>query len=118
MDSLAEVRPLARQVALGLIRQELAALQVGLNGSGPAEGMALGPGPAPQEATNGARGTPDLPETSTRRCGLCGQVLPASAFDPGRRQCRRCRGRQQAERGRRRREAAAEGGGERGLARA
>jgi hypothetical protein len=56
VDFLAPLRPLARELALDLIRQELAAL--GLNGAGPSNGagdrwhrLGLGRAPWPGNAT-------------------------------------------------------------------
>jgi hypothetical protein len=117
VDFFAEVRPLARELALCLIRQELVGLCVGLDGSGPAEGMALNGQRSLATPTDAAAASPGPPESLTRPCGLCGRDLPPSAFDPGRRQCRDCRKRKQADWGRKRREAA-EADDERGLARA
>jgi hypothetical protein len=62
-DFFAEVRPLARELALCLIRQELVGLQVGLNGSEATAGMPLNGHRLPAEAT-GAQG---LPPTCRKR---------------------------------------------------
>jgi hypothetical protein len=95
VELLEEVRPLAREIAVVLIREELAGLTASLNGAASetdAE-MVLSRPQLPSQATNAGGRTPDTPQASTDRktCRLCGKDLPASAFDRGRRQCKRCR---------------------------
>jgi hypothetical protein len=91
---LEDVRPLARQLAAELVRQELAELQSSLNGNSliAAEVHVEAP-QLPSKATNGPGGTSGHPPASTDRktCTLCGETKPAEAFNPGRRQCRKCR---------------------------
>ena len=115
VDSLEEVRPLARALALELVRQELAGLRIGLNGSALSEEIAANGHQAPQDTANGAAAIPDLP-APVRRCNSCQRELPAAAFEKHRGTCRQCRHRQQTERERQRREAATADEDERGLA--
>jgi hypothetical protein len=105
---VSELQPLAHEIALALVRQELDAFAVSLNGSMATAAPAVGAHELPQEATDGLAATSDPPRaagaTRTKRCSSCGELLPAERFAPGRGQCRRCRNRQNAERERRRRE--------------
>jgi hypothetical protein len=105
VELLEEVRPLARQLAVVLVRQELAGLATSLNGaatsspvlatetavSGPenAQEPRLRPGPKPK------------PAPAERRCNRCGETKPASEYAPGRGTCRSCRRAQQREHDRR-----------------
>jgi hypothetical protein len=84
-ELLEEVRPLAQQLAVDLVRQELARL-ASLNGTE----VHLGAAEAPPPAMNGTTATPDA-SASTKACRRCERVLPASAFETGRRVCRACR---------------------------
>jgi hypothetical protein len=61
VDFLDEVRPLAREVAFALVRQELVGLGVSLNGAGPATEVAPGGRQLPQEASNGGGDTLAMP---------------------------------------------------------
>jgi hypothetical protein len=74
---VAELQPLAHEIAVGLIRQELSAFAASLNG-----------------ATNGAAATTEpsrTAEVSTKRCSACAVEKPTSEFAAGRAECRRCR---------------------------
>jgi hypothetical protein len=79
VEFLKEVQPLARQLALVLVRQELAELTTSLNGTASA--------PVEVKTVPSADGA----APSTKVCTLCGETKPASAFNAGRRQCRQCR---------------------------
>jgi hypothetical protein len=83
----AELQPLAHEIALALIRQELSSLAASLNGS-------LSSHRLPPEATHGKPATPDPPasaEPQTRRCSHCRQTKPSSEFSPGHYVCKPCR---------------------------
>lgn len=67
-DPLEEVRPLARALAVELIRQELTGLGAGLNGAGAAEQIAPSDHHSRQRAANGATGSPGS-SAATRRGG-------------------------------------------------
>jgi hypothetical protein len=84
---VAELQPLAHEIALALIRQELSSFAASLNRS-------LSSHQLPQEATDGKAATPDPPpsaEPQTRRCSHCRQTKPSSEFSPGHYVCKPCR---------------------------
>jgi hypothetical protein len=66
------VSELVRRVVVELVHEQL-------NGYGPA--------PVETEVTPSANGA----APSTKVCTLCGETKPSSAFNAGRRQCRKCR---------------------------
>jgi hypothetical protein len=77
VELLEGVRPLARQLAVVLVCQELAELTTSLNGVTP----------EPVETT-AATGVP-----STKVCKTCGRELPLDRFAKHRNQCKSCRNR-------------------------
>jgi hypothetical protein len=82
----AELQPLAHEIALALIPQELSSFAANLNGSFSSHQL--------PEATNGKPATPDPPpsaEPQTRRCSHCRQTKPSSEFSPGHYVCKPCR---------------------------
>jgi hypothetical protein len=84
---VAELQPLAHEIALALIRQELSTVAATLNGS-------LSGHQLPQEATSRSPATPDPPpsaEPQTRRCSHCRQTKRGSEFSPGHYVCKPCR---------------------------
>lgn len=83
----AELQPLAHEIALALVRQELSTLGASLNGS--LSGRQL-----PQEATNestAARAPAERAEAQRRRCSRCRETKPSSEFSPGHYVCKPCR---------------------------
>jgi hypothetical protein len=83
VEVLEEVRPLARQLAVVLVRQELAGLTSSLNGAAPA--------PVTTTAAHDTNGATEAP--STRTCKTCGRELPLDRFAPNRHECKSCRNR-------------------------
>jgi hypothetical protein len=105
VELLEEVRPLARQLAVVLVRQELDGLATSLNGAAPS-----GLGPTAETAVSGPENTQEprlrpgpkpKPAPAKRRCNRCGQTKPASEYGRGRGTCRSCRRAQQREHDRR-----------------
>jgi hypothetical protein len=89
VELLEEIRPLARQLAVVLVRQELAGLTASLNGAVSATDaeMVLARPQLPQETTN-AQGQTSLrlprPSTvpATKQCRICGQTKAATRVRP------------------------------------
>jgi hypothetical protein len=105
VELLEEVRPLARQLAVVLVRQELDGLATSLNGAGPS-----GLGPTAETAVSGPENTQEprlrpgpkpKPVPAERRCTRCGETKPAGEYARGRGTCRSCRRAQQREHDRR-----------------
>jgi len=113
-DLVEEVRPEARQIAVGLVRQELAGLAVSLNGNHPSAVSVAAPAPESAEeapetaaaAADPAAATSDRPP-AVRRCTACKVDRPASEFTPSLSQCKTCRAALKRERHRRAAAAAA-----------
>ena len=105
VELLEEVRPLARQLAVVLVRQELAGLATSLNGaasSSPAlatETTVSGPENAQEPRRR--PGPRPKPAPADRRCNRCGETKPAGEYAKGRGTCRSCRRAQQREHDRR-----------------
>jgi hypothetical protein len=103
-DLLEQVRPLAHEIAVALIRQELAGFALSLNGNGsaPDAQVVLRARSNAQEATNGPRATPASPKSvegqraPCTRCGTRPRMKERTI-------CRTCKSRADRERDTRRR---------------
>ena len=105
VELLEEVRPLARELAVVLVRQELAGLATSLNGasfSSPA--LATKTAVSGPENAHEPRRRPGLtpkPAQAARVCNRCGEAKPPGEYAKGRGTCRSCRRAQQREHDRR-----------------
>jgi hypothetical protein len=102
VELLEEVRPLARRLAVALVRQERARLTASLNGAvpGPLADRAVS-GPENAQEQRRRPGPTPKPAPAERRCNRCGETKPAGEYAKGRGTCCSCQRAQQREHDRR-----------------